>query len=139
MLDIASFKDLLKIIPDGLNVIAVLIVMFFFAKREDKFTTAIREIKDDFKDEIRRSQEAFQGQISEITRINTSSQREFQQQLQVLIEAHLTVSRESISALKSFEKVIEGMKDEIKTLQDYRKLYDEMVERVKGLPDERDK
>jgi hypothetical protein len=103
--------DLIKLIPDGLNVIGVIVVVMLFLKQQDKFNVVLKSLTDDFHTQTKANQTAFQNQIAELTSQFSSNQKVFQDQIQVLMEAHIKISRETIITLNKVQSTVNELKD----------------------------
>jgi hypothetical protein len=92
--------DLIKLLPDGANVIAVIVVVVLFLKQQEKFNVILKSITDDFHTQIKENQRAFQEQIGQLSQQYFANQQLYQKQIQALMDAHITVTREVITTLQ---------------------------------------
>ncbi|MBV8558832.1 MAG: hypothetical protein JO116_25100 [Planctomycetaceae bacterium] len=104
-------QDLIKLLPDGASVIAVIVVIVLFLKQHDKITLLISSLAKQFDDHIYDSQKTFQEQILKLANQQHENQKAYQNQIQLLIEAHVNVSKETILALKSLEMSLKEAKE----------------------------
>jgi predicted component of type VI protein secretion system len=98
--------EILKLLPGGSAVLAVIIVVILFLKQQEKMNDVLKEITDKFGQQSSANQKLFQDQINQITTQYYTSQKSFQDQIQLLIDSHLAVSKETISALKQLEAIV---------------------------------
>jgi predicted ABC-type ATPase len=104
-------QDLIKLLPDGASVVAVIVVVILFLKQQDRINLMLESITKGFNDQVFDSQKAFQEQILRLTGQQYENQKLYQEQIQSLIDAHIKVSRETIMALKSLEGSLKDAKD----------------------------
>ena len=95
--------DLIKLLPDGASVIAVIVVIVLFLKRHDKVDGMLKSTTKHFHDLLYESQKNFQDQILKLSNQHSDQQKSYQSQIQALIDAHIQVSKETILALKGLE------------------------------------
>ena len=108
--------SLIKLLPNGAAVIAVIVVVVLFLKQQDKVSNVLEQITDKFNDQTINNQKAFQDQINVLAQQYYTNQKSFQDQIQHLIDAHLQVSRETISALKALEATVNEVKTKVHKL-----------------------
>jgi hypothetical protein len=123
----ASTVDLVKLIPDGTNLVAIVVVIVLFLKQQDKFNSILNTITAEFSKENRASQEAFQEQIGSLAKQYFENQNLYQQQIQKLMDAHIQVTKEVIAALQELKQVVTGINQRL----DY---YDKQLEAPKNQP-----
>ncbi len=104
-------QDLVKLLPDGASVIAVIIVIVLFLKQHDKINLLLTNVTKEFHEHIYESQKGFQDQILKLSAQQFDHQKAYQDQIQALIEAHVNVTKETITALKSLEMSLKDAKD----------------------------
>jgi len=104
-------EELIKLLPDGASVVAVIVVIVLFLKQHDKITLMISSLAKQFDDHIYDSQKCFQDQILKLASQQHENQKAYQDQIQLLIEAHVNVSKETILALKTLEMSLKEAKD----------------------------
>ena len=104
-------QDLIRLLPDGASAVAVIIVVMLFLKQQDRINLMLESITKGFNDQVFDSQKAFQEQILRLARQQFDTQKHYQDQIQSLIDAHISVSRETIMALKSLEVSLREAKD----------------------------
>jgi len=103
--------DLIKLLPDGAGVVAVIVVVMLFLKQQDRISLTLESVTKGFNDQVFGSQKSFQDQVIQLTHQQFENQRLYQDQIQSLIDAHIKVSRETILALKSLEASLKEAKD----------------------------
>ena len=104
-------QDLVKLLPDGASVIAVIIVIVLFLKQHDKINLLLTNVTKEFHEHIYESQKGFQDQVLKLSSQQFDHQKAYQDQIQALIEAHVNVTKETITALKSLEMSLKDAKD----------------------------
>jgi hypothetical protein len=104
-------EDLIRLLPDGASVAAVIFVVMLFLKQQDRINLTLESITKGFHDHASDRQKAFQEQIVELTELQSDNQKLYQEQIQSLIDAHIKVSRETIQALKSLEASLREARD----------------------------
>ncbi len=104
-------EELIKLLPNGASAVAVIIVVMLFLNQQDRINQMLESITKGFNDQVFDSQKAFQEQILRLTRQQCETQRQYQDQIQSLIDAHIKVSRETILAIKSLEASLKDAKD----------------------------
>lgn len=105
--------DLIKLLPNGAATIAVIVVVVLFLKQQDKINEALKQITDTFNEQNMHNQKLYQDQIGTLSNQQFVNQKAFQDQVHSLIEAHLKVSRETITALKTLESTVGVIKDKV--------------------------
>jgi hypothetical protein len=103
--------ELIKLLPDGASVIAVIVVIVLFLKQHDKINVMLTSITKEFNDHVYDSQKGFQDQLLTLASQQYEHQKLYQDQIQSLIDAHINVSKETILALKSLEVSIKDSRD----------------------------
>jgi predicted ABC-type ATPase len=103
--------DLIRLLPDGASVVAVIVVVMLFLRQQDRINLMLETITKGFNEQVNDSQKTFQEQVLQLTTRQFDNQRLYQDQIQSLIEAHIKVSRETILALKSLEASLKQAKD----------------------------
>jgi hypothetical protein len=104
-------QDLVKLLPDGASVVAVIVVIVLFLKQHEKISVILNDVSRRFNEQIYDSQKGFQEQLLKLAGQQYEHQRSYQDQIQALIEAHVNVSKETITALKSLEMSLKEAKD----------------------------
>ncbi len=104
-------QDLIKLLPDGASVVAVIVVIVLFLKQQDKISAMLATVTKEFNDRIYDSQKGFQAQILNLANQQYDHQKSYQDQIQALIDAHLNVSKEMIQALKALELSVKDIKE----------------------------
>ena len=104
-------SDLIKLLPDGASVVAVIVVVMLFLRQQERLNLMIETMAKGFHDQVYESQRTFQDQVLRLTRQQFENQKLYQDQIQLLIDAHVKVSRETILALKSLEASLKEAKD----------------------------
>lgn len=104
-------SDLIKLLPDGANVIAVIVVVVLFLKQQEKFNAILKSITEDFHTQIKENQKAFQEQISALSNQYFTNQQAYQGQIQKLMDAHIAVTREVITTLQEVKTNVASIND----------------------------
>ncbi|MDE2508493.1 MAG: hypothetical protein KGM43_14865 [Planctomycetota bacterium] len=95
--------ELVRMLPDGAGVAGVLVVVILFLKQQDKSNRLIESLTTVFNEQIAFHHARWHDQFREINDRVSNNQRQYQDQIQTLVGAHLDVSRETITAIKSLE------------------------------------
>ena len=103
-------QDLVKLLPDGASVISVIVVIVLFLKQHDKLNAMVSSITKEFHDHVYDSQKGFQNQVLTLATQQFDHQKSYQAQIQALIDAHINVAKETITALKSLEMSLRDAK-----------------------------
>jgi len=106
MLFAQSAADLIKLLPDGASVVAVIIVVILFLKQQDKFNSVLKDVNSQNNSEANASQKAYQEQINNMATQYFTNQKSFQDQIQRLMDAHILVTRETITSLQELKSMI---------------------------------
>lgn len=108
--------DLVRLIPNGASVIAVIVVVILFLKQQDKMNDVLKQVTDKFNEQTAAGQKAFQEQINVLSNQHFENQKLFQGQIQSLIDSHLRVSQQTVTALKSLENAVRIVQQKINAL-----------------------
>lgn len=103
-------QDLVKLLPDGASVVAVILVIVLFLKQQDKINALLSTITKEFHEHVYQSQRGFQEQVLNLSARQHEHQKSYQEQIQSLIEAHINVARETITAIKALENSVREAK-----------------------------
>lgn len=103
--------ELIKLLPDGASVVAVIVVVMLFLRQQERLNVMIETVTRGFNDHAYESQHTFQEQVLELTQQMFENQKLYQDQIQSLIDAHVKVARETIVALKSLEASLREARD----------------------------
>ncbi|MEW4566702.1 hypothetical protein AB1L88_02430 [Tautonia sp. JC769] len=98
--------ELLKMLPGGGSVAALIVTVILFLKQQERTQVSLGQITDVFNARAVASQKLFQEQVNRLMSQNVENQKLFQEQIQLLIDGHLEVSRETIAALKAMENAV---------------------------------
>lgn len=98
--------ELLKMLPGGGSVVALIITVILFLKQQERMQLGLSQITETFNARVVSTQSAFQTQVNQLMNQNVENQKLFQEQVQLLIDGHLEVSRETIAALKALESAV---------------------------------
>ena len=88
--------DLVKMLPDGASVVAVLLVIILFLRQADKINVLMVDLAKQFNDRVVDGLKGFQEQILKLADQQSRGQKEYQDQVQAM-------TKETILALKSLE------------------------------------
>ena len=105
--------ELIKLLPNGAATVAVITVVILFLKQQDKWNEALEKITTKFNEQNTYNQKIHQEQINTLAAQQYDNQRAFQEQIQLLIDGHLKVSKETIAALKSLEATVSSVKNQM--------------------------
>lgn len=96
-------QDLIKLLPDGASVVAVIVVIVLFLKQQEKVNQTFEAVTRKFHETECEGRVMYQNQLVKLEAQQTDSQKHYQDQIHALIEAHLNVSKEMITAIKELE------------------------------------
>lgn len=103
--------DLIKLLPDGANVVAVIVVIYLFLKQQDKSNEVLKAVQTAADLQANASQKAFQDQISALSNQYFTNQKAYQDQIQRLMDGHILVTRDAIVALQELKGVVVALRD----------------------------
>lgn len=106
---LAQGVDLVKAIPDGLNVVGVIVVVGLFLRQQKEFNSAFKQITEDFQARTADNQKAFQTQIERLTEDYFKNQKAFQDQIYRLMDANIALTRDAITAMNELKSMIESV------------------------------
>lgn len=112
----SEFGDLVKLLPNGAATVSVILVVILFLKQQEKMNVILEQITNKFNEQTAANQKSYQDQITALSSQYYTNQQAFQNQIQSLIDAHLKISRETISALKSLEATVNVVKEKVAQL-----------------------
>lgn len=107
--------ELLKMLPGGGSVVALIITVILFLKQQERTQSSLGQITETFNARVVSTQSAFQEQINRLMNQNVENQKLFQEQIQLLIDGHLEVSRETIAAIKAMEHAVHELRSRSQT------------------------
>jgi len=106
--------ELLQYLPGGGSVAALIITVILFLKtqerQQEKTHENLNSIADKFNSQVAASQITFNEQIASLTTQSRENQRVYQEQVQSLIDGHMDVAKETISAIKGLESAVRELK-----------------------------
>ena len=110
-------SELIKLATGGGGVVACILVVILFLKQQDKVNDLLKQIADKFSADIISYQKAFQDQLITLTAQSYSNQKLYQDQMKVMIDDHIELTKETITALKSNEATVRAIETTVKELQ----------------------
>lgn len=108
--------ELLKLVTGGGGVVACIVVVILFLKQQEKTNELLRQITDRFNAENSANQKAYQDQITSLAAQTYANQKLYQDQIKTIIDDHMSITRETISAVKSVEATVRELQTIVKTL-----------------------
>lgn len=99
-------SDLTKLLPEGANVVGVLIVVVLFLRQQDKFNSILRTMTLDFQQQNHNNQAAYQAQIEKITYA-------FQTQLNLILDKHIEMTTNTVRAVEEVQQGLTRLRDRI--------------------------
>jgi hypothetical protein len=111
---VTEFAELIRLLPNGAATAAVIAVVVLFLRQQDKMNDVLNQITEKFNAQTAANQKAFQEQINELAKQYYVNQKVFQDQIQSLMDAHIKISRETITALKTLEATVTEVKNSIR-------------------------
>jgi len=105
--------ELVKLLPDGANVVAVIIVVVMFLKQQDKFNGNLKQTIDDFHGQVRENQKNFQEQIASLSSQYFTNQSLYQAQIQRLMDSHIAITKEVITTLEGLKQNVNLINEKI--------------------------
>src|ERR1041385_2944586 len=109
-----SKMDLTKLLPDSVSTVAVIIVVTIFLRNQQQFNESLRTIASEFSHKIEILQQNFENQIDKLTTNYLNSEKIYQAQIQKLFDDFMTVSRETVVAVKQLESAVRELKEEVR-------------------------
>jgi Sec-independent protein translocase protein TatA len=106
--------DLIKLLPEGSSVIAVIVVVIIFLKNQREFHVSLKEITKEFTDRVSSMQAVFQSQIDRLSTNFLATEKIHQEQIQNLFSDFISVSRETVIAVKELEAAVRELRMEVK-------------------------
>ena len=101
--------DLMKLLPEGASVIAVIIVVILFLRQQRAQDEQNKAIASTFEKRVDEVVTRFQGQIDRITQQVFEYERNNQAQIQRLFDSFIQVSKETIQAVVELKSAVEGL------------------------------
>ncbi len=98
--------ELLKMLPGGGSAAALIVTVILFLKQQEKSQANLSLITETFNNRVASAQASFQVQINLLMTQTGENQKLYQDQIQNLIDRHLEISRETISAIKALELAV---------------------------------
>lgn len=106
--------DIFKLIPDGASVVGVIIVVILFLRHQKEFNVTLQNIATDFREQIAHTQEQYQAQVKQLAEQFQAAERAHMEQIKALIDDYISISRETVGAVKELEEAVRELKDKIK-------------------------
>ncbi|QDV37363.1 hypothetical protein [Tautonia plasticadhaerens] len=98
--------ELLKMLPGGGSVAALIVTVILFLKQQEKSQLNLGQVTETFNNRVAAAQSSFQDQIRQLIAHNAENQKLYQDQIQTLLDGHLEVSRETVVALRALETAV---------------------------------
>lgn len=105
--------ELLKLVTGGGGVVACIVVVILFLKQQEKQNDTLKQITDRFNTEVAVNQKAYQDQINALSAQTYANQKLYQDQIKIMIDDHMSVTRETISAVKSVEATVRELQSTV--------------------------
>jgi hypothetical protein len=109
--------ELLKLVTGGGGVVACIVVVILFLKNQEKQNETMRQITEKFSADNASNQKAYQDQITALAAQTYSNQKLYQDQIKTMIDDHMSVTRETITAVKSIEATVRAVVDTVRGLE----------------------
>lgn len=106
--------ELIKLLPDGASVIAVIVVVLIFLKNQREFNEHLRTIAADFAKQLINSKKESEEQVKNLTQSYLANEKYYQQQIQKLFDDFIKVSTETIKAVQQLESAVRELRDQVK-------------------------
>lgn len=108
--------ELLKLVTGGGGVVACIVVVILFLKQQEKQNETLKQITERFNAEVATNQKSYQDQITALTAQTYANQKLYQDQIKTMIDDHMSVTRETISAVKSVEATVRQLQETVQNL-----------------------
>jgi hypothetical protein len=108
-----SSLDLLKLLPEGTSVIAVIVVVILFLRQQDKQQKQIEQIAITFNNRIKEITDSFQTQIDRLAQEIFQHEQQTRSQMQGLFDGFMKLSRETIGAVVELKGAFESLRQRI--------------------------
>lgn len=109
--------DLLKLLPEGTSVVAVIAIVILFLKQQRETSKQVKDIADGFNARIKEVADGFQLQITTLTNQIFENQKIQQQQMQRLFDGFMEVSRETVKAVVELRGAVDNLSKKAKEKQ----------------------
>jgi hypothetical protein len=109
--------ELLKLVTGGGGVVACIVVVILFLKNQEKQNDNIKQITEKFSADNAANQKAYQDQITALAAQTYANQKLYQDQIKTMIDDHMSVTRETITAVKSVEATVRSVVDTVRRLE----------------------
>lgn len=106
-------NDLIKLLPEGSSVVAVIVVVVIFLRNQKEFNVSLKNITDEFSKNVTAMQQDFQKQIDRLSNAYLENEKTYRTQIQKLFDDFITVSRETITAVKGLEATVRELRYQI--------------------------
>jgi hypothetical protein len=110
---IPEIVDLVKLIPNGASVIAVIVVVILFLKQQDKMNEMLQAVTEKFNEQSTVSQKLYQDQLGNLSQQYFVNQKSFQDQIQLLIDSHMKASQQATTTLKGVEAKVSNIQERL--------------------------
>jgi hypothetical protein len=108
-----EIADIVRLLPSGAATVAVITVVILFLKQQKESNEINKQIAENSNLAMSNQTKSFQDQINSLFALQHNNQKEYQTQIQLLIDSHLKVSRETIIALKGLELTVSKVREKI--------------------------
>jgi hypothetical protein len=109
--------ELVKLVREGGGIVATIVVVILFLRSNRAATLDLERIADRFTAETRGLAQSFQQQIQALMDQISLQQRAYQEQIRSLIDDHITVTRETVSAVRNLDATVRSVEVTVRELQ----------------------
>lgn len=102
-------SDLVKMLPEGGSIVAFIVVVWLFLQQQVKSNALIQELMSKHSADEKAAQEAYQKHVEALTNRTNESQKNFQEQIQRLMEANITISTKMIEMLNTLKDAVNSL------------------------------
>ena len=100
--------EILKAMPNGGAVIALIAVVILFLKKQDRTDQMLGEITARFAAEVQSDRQAFQSQLAALMERSEVSQRLYMDQIKAIVGDYAILTRENITAVRELQRIVRG-------------------------------
>lgn len=108
--------ELIKLLPEGSAVIAVIVVVLLFLKQQREQEKRLEGITAAFNQRILEVTQAFQSQIDRLAKQIFDDKQSTQIQMQKLFDSFMSLSRETVSAVVELKTAIHSLAEKVNAI-----------------------
>jgi type I site-specific restriction endonuclease len=109
--------EILKMVGGGGGIVATIAVVILFLRQQEKMHQTLTQIAEKFTADVAQSQRAFQDQLGQLMGQQMTSQKLYQEQIKSLINDHISVTRETVGAVKGLDATVRGVDATVRSVE----------------------